>query len=107
MESHPLQRLREEIRAGSELAIHDLAAAETAVLAGQFNLAKVLRAAAHSRRVTALNAARALVGEPEFPSLLAQGADSLDSSPQREEPRVIPQSKRISEPLRRSTQRAD
>lgn len=41
-------------------AMHSLAAAERAVLDGRFNLAKILRASAHSARLTALTAARLL-----------------------------------------------
>jgi rubrerythrin len=41
-------------------ATHCLAAAERAVIEGGFNIAKVLRACAHSARVTALTAARLL-----------------------------------------------
>lgn len=48
----------ELIRRGSYAYVRNLAAAEAAVLRGQFNLAKVLRALAHSQRAQALAAAR-------------------------------------------------
>ena len=56
----PEQRrfLAEQARTGGAGYVRDLAAAEAAVLRGQFNLAKVLRALAHAQRAQALTAAR-------------------------------------------------
>jgi rubrerythrin len=56
--------LTSELERGGGAYIRDLAAAEQAVLQGQFNLAKILRAAAHSQRIIAMEAARLL--EKEF-----------------------------------------
>ena len=61
----PGARSREEavgrmVSESATAAVHCLAAAERAVLDGRFNLAKVLRASAHSARLTALSAARSL-----------------------------------------------
>lgn len=52
--------LMEEMQRGSLAYVRNLAAAEAAVQRGQFNLAKVLRAAAYTQRTLALNAARQL-----------------------------------------------
>ncbi|MGN6700540.1 MAG: hypothetical protein ACTHMR_20490, partial [Thermomicrobiales bacterium] len=52
--------LVEQAHTGGAGYVRDLAAAEAAVLSGQFNLAKVLRALAHAQRVQALAAARLL-----------------------------------------------
>lgn len=52
-------------------AMHCLAAAERAVLDGRFNLAKVLRACAHSTRLAALSAARLLAQEARPSEVLA------------------------------------
>jgi hypothetical protein len=58
--------LRETVWTGGAAYVRNLAAAEAAILRGQFNLAKVLRAAGHSQRVLAMNAARLLVDEWEL-----------------------------------------
>jgi rubrerythrin len=60
MDAEQRQSLTEAIRAGGAGYVRDLAAAEIAVLRGQFNLAKVLRALAHAQRAQALEAARLL-----------------------------------------------
>jgi rubrerythrin len=52
--------LMREVQTGSSAYVRNLAAAEQAVLRGQFNVAKVLRAAASAQRTLALNAARRL-----------------------------------------------
>jgi rubrerythrin len=52
------QLLLAEVRTAGEAYIRNLAAAETAIYQGQFNVAKVLRAVGHAQRVMALNAAR-------------------------------------------------
>lgn len=54
------ERLLAEIEKGGRAHVRNLVAAEKAVQRGQFNLAKVLRAAAHSQRVMAMEAARLL-----------------------------------------------
>jgi rubrerythrin/uncharacterized damage-inducible protein DinB len=60
MNSELKELLSDEIDVHSIAYVRNLVGAEAAVLAGQFNLAKILRAAAHSQRTLALNAARAL-----------------------------------------------
>jgi rubrerythrin len=57
------QDLDTQISMGGHAYVRNLAAAEAAVLRGQFNLAKVLRALAHSQRVQALAAARLVLAE--------------------------------------------
>ena len=56
-------QLTAEIDRGGRASIRNLALAEAAVLRGQFNLAKVLRALAHTQRVQAMTAARVLAQE--------------------------------------------
>ena len=58
MNSEILKDLSIKTQAYSQAYVRNLATAEKAVLAGQFNVAKVLRAAAHSQYVLAMNAAR-------------------------------------------------
>ena len=57
------QRLMTEVRTGSYAYVRNLAVAETAVLRGQFNVAKVLRAAAHTQRILAMQAAHLLTND--------------------------------------------
>ena len=57
-----------EVATGSQAYVRNLTAAERAILRGQFNVAKVLRAAAHAQRTWAMNAAR----------LLERGLDPAD-----------------------------
>lgn len=58
MDAKRRRRLATEMRKGSLAYVRNLIAAEAAVLRGQFNVAKVLRAAAHAQRVLAMEAAR-------------------------------------------------
>ena len=58
MNSEGFEALRRKAQAYSRAYVRNLAAAEKSVLDGQFNAAKVLRAAAHSQRVLAMNAER-------------------------------------------------
>ena len=55
---------------GGHAYVRNLAAAEAAVMRGQFNLAKVLRALAHTQRVQAMHAARRLAAGSDPASLL-------------------------------------
>ena len=57
-----------EVQKGGQAYVRNLAMAEAAVLNGQFNVAKVLRASAHTQRVLATQAAR----------LLAAGWDAVN-----------------------------
>jgi rubrerythrin len=54
------QRIETQVTHGGGAYVRNLALAEAAVMRGQFNLAKVLRAIAHSQRVQAMMAARLL-----------------------------------------------
>jgi rubrerythrin len=58
MDAKQRRRLGTEVRKGSQAYVRNLVAAEAAVQRGQFNVAKVLRAAAHAQRVLAMEAAR-------------------------------------------------
>jgi rubrerythrin len=53
-----IEKLKDDIKIGGAAYVRNLAAAEDAVMKGQFNLAKVLRAAAHSQRIIAMTIAR-------------------------------------------------
>jgi len=61
--------LMAEIRKGGHAYVRSLVAAEAAVLNGQFNVAKVLRASAHTQRILAMEAARLLAGDLNAASL--------------------------------------
>jgi rubrerythrin len=60
MSSQTPEALAAEVTRGGQASVRNLALAEAAVVRGQFNLAKVLRALAHAQRVQALLAARRL-----------------------------------------------
>src|SRR4051812_13959498 len=94
MEPHPRDPLLEEIERGGRAFIRNLALAEAAVLRGQFNVAKVLRALAHAQRVHATTAARLLVPnldpaealrtiftELEHPSIAESATMTVSSDP--------------------------
>ena len=59
------QDLDTQVRTGGHAYVRNLAAAEAAVMRGQFNLAKVLRALGHSQRAQALAAARLMIAEQD------------------------------------------
>jgi len=63
MEREVKRALTSDLERGGRAYIRNLAAAEHAVLNGQFNTAKVLRASAHSQRIMAMEAARLLENE--------------------------------------------
>ncbi|HEX2910981.1 MAG TPA: DinB family protein [Chloroflexia bacterium] len=71
-----------EIKQGGEAYIRNLAAAEAAVLRGQFNVAKVLRAMAHAQRVQALEAARLLDTYQDSGQLLETILQELEVEPE-------------------------
>ena len=58
MKSFESEKLINDIKIGGVAYVRNLAVAEDAVIRGQFNLAKVLRAAAHSQRVMVMKIAR-------------------------------------------------
>lgn len=70
MNDETIRDLVAQAKNGGQAYIQNLAAAEAAVLAGQFNLAKVFRATAHARRALALNAARLLADQRDGEKLL-------------------------------------
>lgn len=70
MEYNLKQKLTTELARGGQAYIRNLVAAEQAILHGQFNLAKLLRAAAHSQRVMAMEAARLLEDDLDAQMLL-------------------------------------
>ncbi len=72
------QQLQAEVARGGYAYIRNLAAAEHAILRGQFNVAKVLRAAAHAQRVTATEAARLLEQDADENAILATILDEIN-----------------------------
>jgi rubrerythrin len=70
-------RLLSETRTGAIAYVRNLVAAEEAILRGQFNVAKILRASAFSQRALALNAARALSEDRDPSDLFEQISDEL------------------------------
>lgn len=72
--------LENEVQKGGAAYVRNLAAAEAAVLRGQFNVAKILRAVAHSQRIQAMNAARLLGGEPDATGLFGTIFTELDGN---------------------------
>jgi hypothetical protein len=75
------ERLRQIVSESATAAMHCLAAAERAVLDGRFNIAKVLRACAHSTRLTALTAARILAREGRPVDAVARTLAVLERQP--------------------------
>jgi hypothetical protein len=75
------RQLEAEVTRDGIAALRNLAAAEVAVLRGQFNLAKVLRALAHSQRIQGMNAARLLAVEERPDLVLSATLAELQSHP--------------------------
>ena len=73
--------MKDRIWAGGHAYVRNLAGAEQAILRGQFNLAKVLRAAAHSQRVQAMDHGRVLVKEMDPAALLHEIVTELEDGP--------------------------
>ena len=63
MDSEFTNQLTEELQKGGYAYVRNLAAAEVAILNGQFNVAKVLRASAHTQRILAMETARLVAGD--------------------------------------------
>ncbi|MEW6232124.1 MAG: DinB family protein [Chloroflexota bacterium] len=74
------QDLEAEMCKGGQASVRNLAAAEAAILRGQFNVAKVLRALAHSQRLQAMEAARMLASELDPVDLFRTVLGELESS---------------------------
>jgi rubrerythrin len=70
MTSHQIQDLITQIQIGGVAYVRNLAAAEDAVQKGLFNIAKILRAAAHTQRIIAMGAARLMAGKTDKTNLL-------------------------------------
>jgi rubrerythrin len=70
MSSHQIQDLITQLQVGAVAYVRNLSAAEDAVQKGQFNIAKVLRAAAHTQRILAMGAARLMAGKTDKTNLL-------------------------------------
>lgn len=84
MNSELSRSLTAEVHKGGQAYVRNLVAAEVAVLQGQFNVAKVLRASAHAQRILAMEAARLVAGDLDpidlFQTILAE----LESGPDPE-----------------------
>lgn len=78
MERSTREALQREVAIGGQAYVRNLSAAETAVLQGQFNVAKILRAAGHTQWVLAMNAARLLQPRIDGPQLFHAILDELD-----------------------------
>jgi hypothetical protein len=85
------RQLEAEVTLAGRAALRNLAAAEAAVPRGQFNLAKVLRALAHTQRVRGMNVARLLASE-EQPALVLDAilAELQNTSPSASTPVASP-----------------
>jgi len=60
MDEHLMAQLQEAVAQESQAVVHCLVAAERAVEDGRFNIAKVMRAAAHTARIRAMHLQRLL-----------------------------------------------
>lgn len=69
MDEKVRDQLLQEVAIGGAAYVRNVTAAETAILQGQFNIAKILRAAGHTQRVLAMNAARLLQRQVDGPQL--------------------------------------
>ena len=65
MTSDSIQELIAQYKVGAMAYVRNLSAAEDAVQKGHFNIAKVLRAAAHTQRILAMDAARLMAGKTD------------------------------------------
>ena len=70
MTSDQIQDLITQYEVGATAYVRNLSAAEDAVQKGQFNIAKVLRSAAHTQRILAMGAARLMAGKTNKTRLL-------------------------------------
>jgi rubrerythrin len=86
MDSYFGENLSAQVHASGYAYLRNLVAAEAAILRGQFNVAKILRASAHAHRVLGMEAAR--LGDKEFSPTdlfatnLAELASALDQVPE-------------------------
>ena len=70
MTSDSIQELIAQYKVGATAYVRNLSAAEDAVQKGYFNIAKVLRAAAHTQRILAMDAARLMAGKTDEANLI-------------------------------------
>jgi rubrerythrin/uncharacterized damage-inducible protein DinB len=89
MDSDLFQTMSSKLQVYSRAHIRNLVAAEKAVLTGQFNAAKVLRAAAHTQRVLAMNIAR-LSGKPDTGELLETIIQEVEIGKAAQDPAPVP-----------------
>ena len=80
MTNHQIQELIAQIQVGAVANVRNLAAAEDAVQKGQFNIAKILRAATHTQRILAMEAARLMAGKTDKTNLLEVISKELKNS---------------------------
>ena len=83
MTSDSIQELIAQYEVGAKAYVRNLSAAEDAVQKGHFNIAKVLRAAAHTQRILAMGAARLMAGKTDKVNLLeviSEEIKNFDSS---------------------------
>ena len=78
MEKSLVEALQREVAIGGSAYVRNLTAAESAVLQGQLNVAKILRAAGHTQRVLAMNAARLLQPRVDGSRLFQAILDELE-----------------------------
>lgn len=78
---HSAKAYQDVVAIGGNAYIRNLAAAELAVARGQFNLAKVLRAAAHTQRTLAMQAARQMAADISAETILQSIAAELQQLP--------------------------
>ncbi|MDX1418212.1 MAG: DinB family protein [Candidatus Promineifilaceae bacterium] len=100
METELKRALIAELARGGQAYIRNLAAAEQAILLGQFNVAKVLRAAAHSQRVQGMEAARLLAEEYDAQNIFNTILEEID--PDEELVLFEPMSPAVQQYLQRS-----
>jgi rubrerythrin len=79
MTGDKIQNLMTQIQVGAVAYVRNLAVAEDAVQKGQFNIAKVLRASAHTQRILAMGAARLMAGKTDKKNLLEVISKELKS----------------------------
>lgn len=89
------QQLQAEVTRGGRAYIRNLVAAEQAVLQGQFNVAKILRALAHSQRVLAMEAARLLNEELDSADLFNTILEEIDAGGALSDSRGSPARERL------------
>jgi rubrerythrin/uncharacterized damage-inducible protein DinB len=88
MNSDRFQAMSLKAQVYSQATIRNLVMAEKAVLAGQFNAAKILRAAAHTQRVLAMNIAR-MSGKPDTGALFEVILQEVETGKAAQDPSPV------------------